>query len=327
MSYTFDRQSSFSIEGSRWRRLNPDGSYPTIDNQLGFLGTIDVSGLSSSATMSYRLGATGVFIEIVVAIDDGTATYVDDTVATVAELVTALNADAAFSAVFTASIDSSTSRLKIVETADTATYLEFSISLVENICELLELGSYTGNNVGFGTHFIDCFNNSGALGLPKEVKDFEEIDVETGDGGILSMVVAALLKGLNPSLALTDELFELKVLIQGGSVDETVAGVSGRYSPPTTDQVYLPGFAGEAYEAKYGKGANLRNQMAFYKRINFNNCNGIEGDLSDEVKSWATYQFNLRVREYTIDSTKYPGYTEDTLTLSEFDALGITVGS
>jgi hypothetical protein len=296
-----------------------------VDNHLGFNGTIDVSGLTSAATMSYRLGAQGVFIEIIV--DFTAMTIADDSVATVAEIVTGLNADGNFSGVFTASADSETGRLKIVETADTATYLEFSISLVENICELLELGAYVGNDVGFGTHFVDCFNNSGALGLPKEVKDFEEIDVETGDGGTLSMVVAALLKGVNPSLALTDELFELKVLIQGGSIDETISGITARYSPPTTDQVYLPGFAGEAYEAKYDKGSNLRNQMSGYKRINFNNCNGIEGDLSDEVKSWATYQFNLRVREYVIATVKYPGYTEDTLTLSEFDDLGITIGS
>lgn len=324
MSYTFDRKTAFSIEGSRWRRLNPDGSYPTVDNHLGFNGTIDVSGLGATATMSYRLNAQGAFIEIVV--DFTLMTFSDDSAATVAEVVTGLNADGNFSGVFTASTDSDTGRLKIIETADAATYLEFSISLVENICELIELGAYVGNDVGFGTHFIDCFNNSGALGLPKEVKDFEEIDIETGDGGTLSMVVAALLKGLNPSLALTDELFELKVLIQGGSIDETVSGISARYSPPTTDQVYLPGFAGEAYEAKYDKGSNLRNQMSGYKRINFNNCNGIEGDLSDEVKSWATYQFNLRVREYVISGVKYPGYTEDSLTLTEFDALGITVG-
>jgi len=324
--YTFDKKTSFSIEGSRWRRLNPDGTYPAVDRQIGFIGTIDVSGLTTAATMSYRLGATGAFSEIIVAIDDVTATYVDDTVATVAEVVTALNADAAFTAVFTASEDPDTGRLLIVETADTATYLEFSISLVENICELLELGSYNGNNVGFGTHFVDCFDNSGALGLPKEIKDFEEIEVESGDGSTISMVVAALLKGLNPVLALNDESWELKQLIQGGSIDETVSGVTARYSPPNTSQVYLPGFAGEVYESKYDGGSNLRNKMSGYKRVNFDNCNGIEGDLNDEVKSWATYQFNLRVREYTLAGVKMPGYTEDFLSLSEFDALGITVG-
>ena len=326
MAFTFDKKTSFSIEGSRWRRLNPDGTYPAIDRQLGFLGTIDVSGLSVAGTMSYRLNGQGDFNEIIVKLDDVTATYVDDTAATVAEIVTALNADAVFSALFTASADGATGRLLIVEDADTATYLEFGISLVENICELLELGSYNGNDVGFGTHFIDCFDNSGALGLPKEIKDFEEIEVESGDGGTISMVTAAILKGLNPSLALTDELWELKQLIQGGSNDTTVANVTNRYTPPDGAQVYLPGFAGEVYEAKYEKGSNLRNNMTGYKRLNLNNCNGIEGDMNDEVKTWATYVFNLRVREYFLSSVRFPGYTEDFLSLSQFDALGITVG-
>ena len=326
MSYSFDKKTSFSIEGSRWRRLNPDGTYPAVDRQIGFLGTIDVSALTAAATMAYRLGATGVFTEIVVDFTAVGFVYADNTAATVAEIVTGLNLDAAFSAVFTASADADSGRLLIVETANTATYLEFSKSLVEDICELIQLGSFKSNNTGFGTHFVDCFDNSGALGLPKEIKDFEETEVESGDGSTLSMVSAALLKGLNPSLALTDELWELKELMQGGSNDQTITDVSNRYTPPTTSQVYLPGFAGEAYEAKYDKGSNLRNNMSGYKRLNFNNCNGFEGDMSDDVKAWATYQFNLRVREYTLSGVKYAGYTEDFLSLSEFDALGITVG-
>ncbi|RLI54169.1 MAG: hypothetical protein DRP09_13790 [Candidatus Thorarchaeota archaeon] len=324
MGYTFDKKTSFSIEGSRWRRLNPDGTYPAVDNHQGFLGTIDVSGLTASANMLYRLNGQGAFTTIVV--DFTAMTFSDDTEATVAEVVTGLNLDSAFSAVFTASEDSTTERLKIVETADTATYLEFAPSTVDNITELLGLGAYSGNALGFGTHFIDCFDNSGALGLPKEIKDFEEIEIESGDGSTISMVTAALLKGLNPSLALNDESWELKELIMGGSNDQTVTGVSNRYTPPTGGQVYLPGFAGEVYEAKYDKGSNLRNNMTGYKRLNLNNCNGIEGDLNDEVKAWATYQYNLRVREYFISGTRYPGYTEDFLSLAEFDTLGITAG-
>jgi len=324
MGYTFDKKTSFSLEGSRWRRLNPDGTYPAVDRQIGFLGTADVSGLGATATMSYRLGATGVFTEIVV--DFTAMTFADDSIATVAEVVTGLNLDAAFSAIFTASADPDTGRLLIVETADTATYLEFGPSLVENIVVLMELGAYTGNDVGFGTHFIDCFDNSGALGLPKEIKDFEEIEVESGDGGTISMVTSALLKGLNPSLALNDESFELKELIQGGANNQGLTGIGNRYTPPTSGQVYLPAFAGEVYEAKYDKGSNNRNNMTGYKRLNLDNCVGIEGDMTDEVKAWATYLFNLRVREYFVSTTRFPGYTEDALTLSEFDALGITVG-
>lgn len=322
MSYDFDRKTSFSVEGSRWRRLNPDGTYPAVDRQIGFLGTVDVSALIATDVIKYRLDAKGDFASIVV--DFTAMTFADDTKATVAEVVTGLNADANFSAVFTASADADTDRLKIVETAATAKYLE--ISGEGNIIPILGFGGYNGNASGFGTHFIDCFNNSGALGLPKEIKDFEEIEVESGDGSALSMVVSALLKGLNPSLALTDEIWELKQLIQGGSNDQTINGISNRYTPPTTGQVYLPGFAGEVYEAKYEKGSNIRNNMTGYKRLNLNNCAGIEGDMNDEVKAWATYQYNLRVREYTVAGVRQPGYTEDFLSLSEFDALGITVG-
>ena len=323
MGYNFDRKTSFSIEGSRWRRLNPDGTYPAVDRQIGFVGTIDVSSLIATDVMNYRLDAQGAFTAIIV--DFTLMTFSNSAKATVAEVVSGLNANANFSAVFTASVDAKTGRLNIAESAGTATYLEFNGE--GNIIPVLELGSYNGNKIGFGTHFISCFNNAGALGLPKEIKDFEETEVESGDGSTLSMVSAALLKGLNPTLAFTDELFELKQLIQGGANDQTVAGMQNRYTPPTGAQVYLPGFAGEAYEAKYDKGSNLRNNMTGYKRVNFNNCNGMEGDLSSDVKAWAAYQYNIRVREYfDVNGDRNPGYTEDFLSLSDFDALGITIG-
>lgn len=318
MSFTFDRKSSFSVEGSRWRRLNPDGSYPAPDNQLGFEGTVDLSGLIATSKLAYREDAKGDFTELTI---DLTGVGVDSTAATVAELVTALNADVGFTAVLTASADADTGRLKIVS-AGTPDYLELS----GEIASTLFFGGYQGAATGFGTHFIDCFNNQGAIGLPKEVKDFEELEIESGDGTNISMVVAALMKGLNPTLAFTDELYELKELIQGGSNDQSIDGIENRYTPPTTGQVYLPGFAGEVYEAKYEKGSNLRNNMVGYKRINMNNCNGIEADLNNEVKAWATYSYNVRVREYVKSGVKYPGYTEDALTLSQFLALGITVG-
>jgi len=318
--YSFDGKTSFSVEGSRWRRLNPDGSYPSVSSQLGFSGTVDISELLATSKLAYRLNGTGAFTELTI---DLTSAAVDDAAATVAELVTALNLDAGFSALFTASADTATSRLKIaLTTPGTTLYLE----LKGDIAVALMFGAYNGAEKGFGTHFVDCFNNSGALGMPKEIKDFEEIEVENGDGSTLSMVASALLKGLNVSLALNDELWELKELIQGGSNDQTLTGVTNRYKPPTTGQVYLPGFAGEAYEAKYGKGSNLRSQMDGYKRINFQNCNGLEADLSSDVKTWAAYQFNIRVREYIEDGVRQPGYSEDFLTLAQFNALGISFG-
>jgi len=319
MSYEFDGKTIFSVEGSRWRRLNPDGSYPAVDNQLGFLGTIDLSGLITTDVLSYRLGGSGAFTNVII---DLTDVGVDNEAASVAEVVIALNLVTGFSDVFTASADTVTGRLKIAEKAVTANYLELN----GNVAITLMFGSFPGASAGFGTHWVDCFDDQGAVGLPKEIKDFEEIEVENGDGSTISMVTSALLKGLNPSLALSDEKYELKQLIMGGDNDQSVTGVRNRYTPPTTSQVYLPAFAGEVFGATYDKGSNRRGSMYGYRRINLNNCTGIEGDVSLEVKAWATYQFNIRVREFVLDGVKYPGYTEDDLTFAQFTALGITFG-
>lgn len=321
MSYDFDKRTSFSVEGSRWRRLNPDGTYPDVDRQIGFSGTIDISDLTSTDVLSYRENAQGDFTDLTI---DLTSAADDDTAATVSEIVTALNADTGFAALFTASQDSDTERL-LIELTDTTdiTYLE----LKGTIATTLFFGGYESGDTGFGTHFIDCFDDSGAIGLSKEITDFDEEETESGDGTTISMITSALLKGLNPTLALNDELFELKELIQGGTNDQSLDDIENRYTPPTTEQTYLPGFAGEVYEARYEKGSNLRNNMAGYKRVNLNNCNGIESDLSDDVKSWATYSFDIKVREYKdLNGDRQPGYTEDSLTKAQFDALGITVG-
>ena len=70
MSFSFDRQTSFALEGSRWRRLNPDGSYPTIDRQLGFSGTVDLSALIATSELDYREEAQGAFTSIEVGIKE-----------------------------------------------------------------------------------------------------------------------------------------------------------------------------------------------------------------------------------------------------------------
>ena len=319
MAFDLDRLTAFSNEGFRVRRNNPDGSIPTVSRQLGFLGSVNLSGLQANSVISYRYDGTGAFTDLTI---DLTAVGTSG-IATVAEVVTALNASVPFAAVLLAAADTDSSRLIISNAAGETghTYLE----LKGAIAETLGFGSYIGNTTGFGTHFIDCFNNSGAIGFPKEIVDFEEIEVEAGRGGLTTMTISALLKGLNPTLALTDELFELKALIQGGSF-ETVTGQSNmRYVPPTSLDTFLPVFSVEIYEAKYGQGSNLRSNISGYKRTNLENCNGIEADLTSDVRTWATYSFNLRVREYTDTSgNRRPGYTEDSLTLSEYTALALT---
>lgn len=314
--YDKDFKGAFSNEGFRVRRLNPDNSYPGVSNHLGFLGTIDTSELAGTEKLSYRWDGKGDFTAITVNLKN-TGQVV--TAATVAEVVTALNLIQEFSGVFTASTDSGTGgtgRLKIADkTAEsTHTYLE----LKGDIAILLGFGA-SGDAPAMGTAFVNCFDNSGAIGFPKNIKDFEEIEKESGDGSVDTMIMDAQLKGLNPTIALTDEVYELKVMIQGGSWDDD----TNTYTPPTTDQAVLPYVACEAFVAKYGKGTSHRGDLTGYKMYDIKRMVGRESDVTHEVKAWASYQFDCRVMDYMEGNVRMPGWTERELTISQFANLGL----
>ena len=135
MAYAFDKKTSFSLEGSRWRRLNPDGTYPAVDRQIGFLGTIDTSSLTSAANMVYRLNGQGAWTTIVV--DFTAMTIAIPAAATVAEVVTGLNIDAAFSAASSAETIALPARV-----LSRANFVDF-ISLATAITAFLFVASQT----------------------------------------------------------------------------------------------------------------------------------------------------------------------------------------
>jgi hypothetical protein len=315
--YDKDFKGAFSNEGFRVRRLNPDNSYPDVSNHLGFLGTIDTTELLGTEKLSYRWNGTGDFSDLVIDLKD---TGLVKTAATVAEVVTALNLIETFSPVFTASADTVTGRLKIAdaaigeETESTYSYLE----LKGEIAILLGFGA-SGDAPAMGTAFVNCFDDSGAIGFPKNIKDFEEIEKESGDGSVDTMIMDAQLKGLNPTIALTDEVYELKVMIQGGSWDN----VTNTYTPPTTEQAVLPYVACEAFVAKYGKGTSHRGDLTGYKMYDIKRMVGRESDVTHEIKAWASYQFDCRVMDYMENDVRMPGWTERELTISQFVSLGL----
>ena len=309
--FSADRKGAFSNEGFRVRRLNPDNSYPTPERQLGFLGTIDVSSVSGKLDLFYRIDGKGTFTKLEV--DISTGTYVSKPAATVAEVVAAMNADTAFKALFEAEADVATTRLNLkLKTVTSEVYLEFKGPMAN----LLGLGQ-SGDAPAMGTAFVDCFDNSGAISFPKNIKDFEEIDKESGTGNIDTMVIDAQLVGINPSIALTEELYELKVMIQGGDWNEDTT----TYTPPTSDQSVLPTVACEAFVAKYGKGVSHRGDLTGYKMYDIKRMVGRESDVSHEVKSWADYQFECRVGEFEENGKMTPGWVERELTIPQFKTL------
>lgn len=310
MSYSKDGRTAFSNEGFRLRRTNPDGTQPTPTNHLGFLGSIACSTLTATDELSYRFDGTGEFTELVI---DLSALTDDEDVDSV---VTALNDDTTgFGAVFTASKDEDTERLKIVDdSAESHDYLEIKGTLAV----FFGFGQY-GDAEAMGTAFVECFDDSAAIGMAKNNKDSEEVEQEAGNGTLQTMIIDAQVRGLNPSIAMTDEKYELKELFMGGSWnDETFT-----YTPPTTELVTKPRVCGEVYVPKYAKGSMHRGDLTGYKVYNILNMTGHETDVTHDVKSWASYSFDCQVTEYTTDGTKYPGWTESELTVSEFEALGI----
>lgn len=319
MSFSKDKRTGFSNAGFRGRRVNPDGSYPSVSRHLGFLGTVDLSTILATAKLAYRWDATGTFTELTI---DLTAAGATPAATTVSEVVIALNADTAFAAVLKASADSGdggTGRLKIADknAESTHSYLELS----GEIAEVLGFGQY-GDASAMGTAFVECYKRSGAFTFGKQIKDGEEIEQESASGEIDTMVIDAQHKGINPSIAVNEELYALKVLLQGGTWSEADA----EYTPPTSAIATAPLCAFEFFVPKYNYGSSHKGDAVSFKMTKVPRLTGREADVEAAVKSWAAYQFECMAREYVdVDGVLKPAYTEKELTRTKALEIGVTL--
>ena len=315
MAFSKDRRTGFSNGGFRGRRVNPDGSYPSVSRHLGFVGTVDLSAILASAKLSYRWDGKGTFADLTI---DLTAAGTAPAATTVAEAVTALNEEMAFAALFTASADADTGRLKIADKTAESThkYLE----LTGEIAEGLGFGQY-GDATAMGTAFVECFTRSGAFTFGKQIKDGEEIEQENARGSVDTMVIDAQHKGINPTIAVNEELYALKLMLQGGSWDETAS----EYTPPTSEVATAPLCAFEFFIPKYKAGSSHRGDAIAYKLYKVARLTGREADVEAAVKAWASYQFECQAREYVdIDELLKPAYIEKEVTVAEAITMGIT---
>src|SRR5690606_4946498 len=121
----------------------------------------------------------------------------------------------------TASADATTGRLLVVydgsEDPDT---MQIYDPDSDKLASQLDFGQGITHG-GDGAKFVKCFDNTVSVGLPKNIKDIEEIETESGDGTLITIIVPALLKGLKPVITMSDNDLVLKQLIQGGSYDST----------------------------------------------------------------------------------------------------------
>lgn len=304
-----NKKGSFSVEGFRVIRKNPDGSTPTATRMLGFGAPVDLSSLSGS---SYAADLT-------IKIDQAEQTKSVDfsaaatkTAVTVDEAVTAINA-AAFTDI-TASKDAGTGRLKLVSAASGAVYGQ----VYGDLAKLLDFGDSIAKG-GNGLKFVKCFDNTSEITLPLNVEDKTENGIESGDGTRREIVTEAKLKGMNPTATLDDTDYELLSVIQGGNFDETTS----TYEVPTSDSK-PPVFYVEVFNYLYDSGSNVKESWKYVEMTKLHSCTGIQGDITKSSASWNQLPLNLTATEYTDpDGKKWQAWTPRNLTKSEFEALHV----
>lgn len=304
-----NRKERFATEGLRFQRHNGDGTIPTPQRFLGFAGTVDLSAVltSNAADLTIKIDSR---LAETHSVDFSAAA--DDTQVTVAEAVTALGS--LFTGI-TFSQDTKTGRLK-----GSATGNGKIIQVLGPLAAALDFGQCLKHG-GDGLKMISFFDDETiSIGLPKDIKDKEEIDIEGAKGTITRMVIGSMLQGVSPVVTLKQKDYNLLELVQGGKLDR----VNGTYDPPLSKESEHPSFYAEIFSAIYSEGSNKLSDVAGFEKLTLRSLMGMEGDVPIEAKAWAQYAFNMTGTEYTDENGKtFSSYQEATLTLEDFDALKV----
>lgn len=316
MAINLNRKTALGAEGFLVSRCNSDGTPLSPSRVLGFYGTIDLSAYVAGGDNAY-LG---------VKIDNGTedvqlvnwTAAVLKTAVTVAEMFAAINA--AFADI-TASADSSTGRLLIAYTgAGTPTFMQiFSVSTHPTFAAELDFGQ--GQEFGGeGAYYRGCLDNAKSITVPNDLKDIENIETEAGDGTLVTVIIAAIMKGKIPVMTFNNSDKQLKQLIQGGTWDAAIS----EYSPPTSLATRKPKFSIRVFSAIYGTGTSLREDMDGYEHLKLPVVTGIEADTTKEAKTLQEISYSCKAAEWRNSSgTLQPCYTERNYTQEEHAALDV----
>jgi len=314
---SLNQKELFGVEGFRIQRLNPDGSLPLHNNMLGTGALVDVDALAGTEKLILKEDNADAVTKT---IDITGGTYADDTAATIDELVTELNVQmAAESMNLTFSKCATTGRLK----AEIDSGTPEKVQLYGTLASYLGFGEKAGDAgklTGIGLKIVKGFGATKSIGLPKNKKDKEEIENETADGNITSVIINAITKGLMPVITVSKNDYELKQLILGGVYDAD----EETYTPPTiSEQTTSPIFYVEIFSPVYNSGSNLRSNWAGVEKILLRKCSGNEGDLTKDSKTWTDLVYELDAVESLVGSTQYPAWEEQMLTVAEFEALDV----
>lgn len=314
---SINKKELFGVEGFRIQRLNPDGSIPAYDNMLGTGNLVNVDALAGTETLILKEDNK---VAVTNTVDITGGTYVDDEAATITEIVTELNLRmVALSMNLVFSKDATTGRLKAA--IDTGT--PGKVQLYGTLASYLGFGEKAGDAgklTGLGLKIVKGFGATKSIGLPKNKKDKEEIENETADGNITSVIVNAITKGLMPVITVSKNDYELKQLILGG----VYTPATETYVPATIEeQTTSPIFYVEIFSPVYNSGSNLRSNWAGVEKILLRKCSGNEGDLTKDSKTWTDLVYELDAVESLIGTVQYPAWEEQVLTVAQYEALDV----
>ena len=306
------------VRGCRFQRINPDGTMPLPTRTIGGIGTFDVTGASDKAAIPLTIKFdNGTAVTITVDLSTATGLIVDETAVTVAEVVTAINAESPPN--LTASTEAVTGYLKLAATVPgSISYLQ----VYGELAGIVGIGSPDGlqSTSQLGTKFLSNFSGTISVSEAKNVKEGEEIETESGNGDLRTLITDDILKGENPVITLQQNSYELKELIMGGVYNSTTR----RYTPRTEDDTTSPRFYIETFAPMYGEGTSKKGDKLSYEMKVYNSCTGMEADISKETKAWVPMAYNCKATGYTDESgVKQPYGYADQLTLTEFSALDV----
>jgi hypothetical protein len=309
-----NRKERFATEGVRFMRHNSDGTIAAPHRFIGFANTADLSKVlyGGEAPLTIKINAEPAITKKV-----DFSGVADKARVTVLEAVDALN-DAKFDDIVF-SVDEITGRLKGAVAKEGGPKAR-DIQIVSPLAAALDFGQGIRHG-GNGLEWISFFDDETiSIGLPKNIKDKEEIDQEGAKGTITRMIIGAMLLGLSPVITLKEKDYYLLELIQGGLLDRE----EGTYNPPLSGESEHPSFCAEVFSAIYPRGSSKLSDMSGYERLFLRNMTGIESDVPVDAKAWATYAFNTTATEYSDESNqRFPAWEEQTLSKEKFDSLNL----
>jgi hypothetical protein len=298
----------YGLKFVRLQASNDDLSVPTASRIIGGAGPFDFSGVTddSAVPITGKLDDSDAvsFTVDVSGASSASAVTVDELVSALDTAFTgeALELDASKSAI-------DDNRLKI-ETTDTSTTP--TVVQIYGLCaEIAKLGQ------GFGAKYVKL-NTAQSLSETMTRKESEQLTITDAEGKDTEINTDDYLKGFTAVLTDTAHDWELRSLIQGGSLNDD----EDEYDYPTSasDKIY---FFGEAYYAEYTQGDHLESDIVGYVKKLMRKMKGNLGDVTQE-RNWSPWVYNLTGTSYTDESGNMLGAIKDfKLTISEYEALNL----